>query len=101
MSLVVAVVVCLAWCTISFFVARIIKKWTPKILKVPVFLFIFALMIPLPIFDEIIGWQQFKVICEKNSEIKVATNARGREVYLMRSTSVEIPGNLIPIRLHE
>lgn len=43
---------------------------------------VFALLLPLVLIDEMVGKRQFEQLCQENSAIYVAPDAKGRTVYL-------------------
>ncbi len=56
-------------------------------------LLMLAVLLPLPLINEIVGKQQFDKLCEENNTIHVnRVTAVGRTVYLAESTDVEIKG---------
>jgi hypothetical protein len=66
--------------------------------RIPVALVIFAVLIPLPLIDELVGGRQFEQLCEENSAIKVdRATAVGRTVYFDEQPPVEINGTWVKV----
>jgi hypothetical protein len=59
--------------------------------------FIFALLLPLPLIDEIVGGWQFKRLCEANVVRVNKESARGRTVYLADVQDIGVPKTWIPM----
>ena len=63
-------------------------------------LMVFAVLLPLPALDEIVGGRQFEKLCKENSTIQVnRATAVGRTVYSTQQPSVEIKGTWVRITL--
>ncbi|MGB8598829.1 MAG: hypothetical protein WCD07_03220 [Burkholderiales bacterium] len=78
--------------------AKIADKLNPPWLRTPAALLLMAILIPLPVVDEIIGGWQFKALCEKN-DIKEAELVRAKGMTLS-SKSIgpeKVEGTLLKI----
>lgn len=61
---------------------------------------LFAVLLVLPLADEIVGGRQFAQLCKENSKIQVdRVNAAGKTVYLSDLPDIQIKGTWVPIRL--
>lgn len=59
---------------------------------------VFAVLLPLPLVDEIVGSRQFEQLCKENSTIQVdREKMKGRTVYLAEPPYVEIKGTWVRI----
>lgn len=58
---------------------------------------IFALLLPLPLIDEIVGGWQFKRLCEANAVRVNKETARGRTVYLAEIQDIAVLKTWTPI----
>ena len=66
--------------------------------RIPVGLLVFAVLLPLPLTDEIVGGRQFEQLCRENSTIQVdREKARGRTVYYAKTTDIEIEGTWVRV----
>jgi putative copper export protein len=59
---------------------------------------IFALLLPLPLIDEIVGGWQFNRLCEANVVRVNKETARGKTVYVSISSSIKLPATWINVR---
>jgi len=100
MSLLIVVVGLVIWIFISFFLARILTKWSVSRYKVPTIFILTIFIFILPAVDEIVGKYQFKSLCAENSKISVSENIEGRTVYLMKPPISNIEGYFLPITMH-
>lgn len=61
-------------------------------------LFLFAMLLPLPLVDEIVGKGQFERLCKANATIQMdRATATGKTVYLAKTASVEIKDTWVPV----
>ena len=61
---------------------------------------VFAVLLPLPLIDEIVGRQQFEQLCKVNSTIQVDRETAGeRTVYFVHQPDTEIKGTWVRIVL--
>ncbi len=68
--------------------------------RVPVALAVFAVVLPLPLVDELVGKRQFEQLCQENSTIQVdRASAAGRTVYLAKTDDMEIKGTWVRVVL--
>jgi hypothetical protein len=71
------------------------KVWWGKWLQV----LLVALLMPLPLIDEIVGAKQFAALCEKNVVQVNAGSARGRTVYREYAAEIPVKGTWVPVRV--
>jgi hypothetical protein len=78
--------------------AKMGDKLNPPWVRTPAALLLMAVLIPLPVADEIIGRFQFKALCEKNgiSEAKL-TKAKGMTLNYKSSPFVPIEGTILNV----
>jgi len=68
--------------------------------RVPIAIVVFAVLLPLPLIDEIVGGQQFKQLCKENSTIQVdRATASGRTVYFDPQQNVDVKGTWVRVVL--
>lgn len=70
--------------------------------RIPVGILVFAVLLPLPALDEIVGGRQFEKLCKENSTIQVdRVTAVGRTVYAAaaQTPDVEIKGTWVRVTL--
>jgi hypothetical protein len=73
---------------------RLPNKWRPAAT-----LLIFALLLPLPLLDEIVGSRQFAELCKRNDTVQVDRGrAKGKIVYLLDQSDTWVEGVALPIR---
>jgi hypothetical protein len=72
---------------------RLPKVWWGKWLQV----LLVAVLMPLPLIDEIVGGRQFAALCEKNVVKVNAGSARGRTVYLEYAVDLPVKGTWVPV----
>lgn len=83
------------WLTIYITKKLPIDTW-----RVPVALVLFAMLMPFPLIDEIVGKWQFEKLCKQNSTIHVDQNsALGKTVYFLPQPSQEIQGTWVRVVL--
>lgn len=93
--------IAVAWVVIAFYLALLIgskipKRWGGSWNASWVFL----LLLPMPLIDEIVGKREFERLCQENSTIKVdRETASGKTVYLADLPATQINGTWVPIRL--
>ncbi len=76
------------------------KKLPLSTWRVPVALAIFAVALPLPLVDELVGKRQFEQLCAENSTVHVdRATAVGRTVYFVPQPNVEVKGTWVRIVL--
>src|SRR4051812_36896606 len=80
-------------------VAYALTKWIKgAILRLMVCTISVALLLPLPVIDEILGKPQFEQLCRENSTIKLdREKALGKTVYLGSATDARIKDTWLPI----
>lgn len=87
------------WLAIVIWLSKIITKKLPTTWwRIPVGLVIFAVLLPLPLIDEIVGGRQFERLCKENSTIQVdRATAVGKTVYLAQTPDLEIKGTWVRV----
>ena len=89
------------WIVIALFLALIVASKIPR--KVGGswnVIWIFSLLLPAPLIDEIVGKRQFERLCKENSTIQIdRTKSKGRTVYLAETTNTSVPGTWMPITI--
>jgi len=86
-------------CLAGWLSTRITRKLPDSPRRYFIRLVLFAVLLPLPLIDEIIGKWQFERLCQENSTVYIAPDAKGRTVYLADMLSDEVvKGALVPIR---
>ena len=74
------------------------KKWWGLAAKLSVA----ALLLPLPLIDEIVGGMQFAELCKQHDVIQVdRERAKGKTVYLLDQPSTWIENLAVPVRLQK
>lgn len=63
-------------------------------------LLIGALLLPLPLIDEVVGGVQFRRLCEKNVVHTSADSLRGRTVYLDYQSQTPVKGTWVRVWAH-
>lgn len=89
----------LLWLAIAISLSKFVTNKLPET-KWPghVRLIVFAILLPLPVIDEIVGGSQFRKLCQENSVIEVdRATAEGKTVYLVKSQDTEIRGKWVRI----
>lgn len=82
---------------LSKFIAKLLR---PTWWRIPVALLVIAVLLPLPLIDEIVGGRQFEQLCKANSTIQVdRAKAAGKTVYLAKTKDVEIEGTWVRVVL--
>lgn len=76
--------VLVAWLSVKIAKRLPVPKWRPL-----VGIILFAILLPFPFIDELIGKWQFERLCQENSTIYIAPDAKGRTVYLASGTPEE------------
>ncbi|MGB9151376.1 MAG: hypothetical protein WCB36_14150 [Burkholderiales bacterium] len=81
--------------------AKIGDKLNPPWLRTPAALLLMAILIPLPVVDEIIGGWQFRALCDKYAVQYIdEKNARDRKVvYVPRGNDQYAEGTAVRIRI--
>jgi hypothetical protein len=78
------------WIGLVFLVSVVITKRLPASKWRPlVGIVLFTLLLPMVFIDELIGKWQFERLCQENSTIYIAPDAKGRTVYLASGTPEE------------
>jgi|SRR6185369_4572617 len=84
----------------SWLSINITRKLTNATWRIPVAALIFAVLLPLPLIDEIVGGRQFEQLCRENSTIQVdRATAVGRTVYLAQADDLDIKGTWVRVVL--
>lgn len=93
--------VIMIWLAVVIRLSKIITNKLPETWwRNPVGLLVFAMLLPLPLIDEIVGGRQFEQLCKDNSVIQVdRATARGKTVYFDPQPDVEIKGTWVRIVL--
>jgi hypothetical protein len=101
MTLIFLVGLAAVWLAIVGCVSRISAKLVPSAeWRVPIAVFVFATLLPLPLIDEIVGGRQFEKLCRENSTIKVdPSKAMGKTVYLAEDRDIQTKGTWVRIVL--
>ena len=85
--------------------AKLVRLFTSGIKdlghRVVVALISYCVLLPLPLIDELLGKRQFERLCKENSTVQIDRAAVGKTIYLVRSDSIQLKGNWLPIRLQE
>ncbi len=89
------------WLAVVIWLSKFITKKLPETWwRIPVGIVVFAVLLPLPLVDEIVGGRQFEELCKENSTIQVdRVTAVGRTVYLADLPDVEVKGTWVRIVL--
>ncbi len=89
------------WLAVVIWLSKIITKKLPETWwRTPVGIVVFAVLLPLPLVDEIVGGRQFEQLCKGNSTIQVdRATAVGKTVYFDPQPSIEIKGTWVRIVL--
>ena len=88
------------WILFVCWLSDVFTKWLPTQWRIPVFIFLLAAFIPLPLIDEIVGGWQFKELCAANSQIQIdRAAAAGKTVYLSQTADAEINGTWVRVVL--
>ena len=89
------------WLTLVIWLRNVIAKQLPAAWwRAPMRLLIFAVLLPLPVLDEIVGGWQFKQLCKGNSTIQVdRATAVGKTVYFVPQANVEVKGTWVRVVL--
>ena len=99
----IALAVLAAWIWLVGQIAKLLtKRWQSQPFRRRVYvLMVFALILPLPVVDEIIGRYQFLALCEEGARPRYdEVKLRGRTVNLRKVPHPEVPGVLeIPNRV--
>lgn len=83
--------VVVAWLALVVWLSKVISRRAPVKWRATVAILIFAVLLPLPIVDEIVGGRQFKKLCNEHGSITVdRAKAIGRVVYLADVPDVEL-----------
>lgn len=92
MTGILLIAVTLAWLLIVIWLSKTIGKKLPLTwLRLLVGLLVFAVLLPLPLIDEIVGGRQFERLCKENSTIQVdRATAAGKTVYFAPEPPIEI-----------
>jgi len=89
-------------CLAGWLSTRITRKLPDSPRRYFIRLVLFAVLLPLPLIDEIIGKWQFERLCQENSTVYIAPDAKGRTVYLADMLSDEVvKGAWLPIRMQK
>ena len=93
--------VILLWLAFAIWLSKFITKKLPIAWwRIPVGILVFAVLLPLPALDEIVGGRQFEKLCKENSTIHVnRATAVGRTVYAAQTPDVEIKGTWVRVTL--
>lgn len=80
------------WLAVVIWLSKFLTRKLPiATWRIPVAMVIFAVLLPLPLIDEIVGGRQFEQLCKDNSTIQVdRAMARGKTVYFDPQPDVEI-----------
>ncbi len=89
------------WLAIVIWLSKFITKKLPEMWwRTPVGIVVFAVLLPLPLVDEIVGGRQFEQLCKDNSTIQVdRVTAVGKTVYFDPQPDVEIKGTWVRVVL--
>jgi hypothetical protein len=87
------------WIVLVAWLSKIVTTRIPSPLwRVPVGLLVFAVLLPLPVLDELVGGRQFERLCQENSTIQVnRATAVGRTVYLAKTPPLLVKGTWVPV----
>lgn len=101
MTGILLLLVAVAWVAFVIWLSKIITRKLPMpTWRIPAAMVIFAVLLPLPLIDEIVGGRQFEQLCKVNSTILVdRVTAVGRTVYLAQTPDVEIKGTWVRVVL--
>lgn len=80
------------WLAFCIWLSKAIAQKMPKaVLRIPIGVAVFVLLLLLPLLDEFIGSRQFEQLCKANSTIQVdRAAAAGKTVYLADMVDIEI-----------
>jgi hypothetical protein len=89
------------WLSVVIWLSKVSTEKLPKpTWRVPIAVMVFAVLLPLPLIDEIVGGGQFEQLCKENATIQVDRAAAiGKTVYLAKTPDVEIKGTWVRIVL--
>ena len=99
MSVLYLMLIALAWfALLSMLAYRITSRVKDAALRVLVAIVLIAVMLPLPLVDEIVGKRQFEQLCRDNATIKVdRVTAVGKTVYFVPQPRVDAAGTWVRI----
>ena len=91
------------WLTVVVWLSKIISIKVPNAsLRSPVGVLIFAVLLPLPLIDEIVGGRQFAELCKRHDAVQVdRERANGKTVYFLDQPDRWIENLAIPVRLQK
>ncbi|MDK9714642.1 MAG: hypothetical protein OEL86_11200 [Sulfuritalea sp.] len=87
------------WIALIVWLSKVIATRIPSARwRLPVGLLVFAVLVPLPVLDELVGGRQFERLCRENSTILVnRATAVGRTVYLAKTSPLLAKGTWVPV----
>ena len=93
----------LLWLTVCIYVAWQAPYWfAMRKLRWLVSVLVFALLLPLPLIDEIVGGWQFKKLCDVHNVIKIdKEKIRGSTIYYEPEPNVDLKNAWVSIRLQQ
>ncbi len=99
MTGILLLIVAAGWLAVVIWLTKIITNKLPAAWwRTPVVIGIFAVLLPLPLVDEIVGGRQFEQLCKENSTIQVdRATAVGKTVYLAKTPDVEIKNTWVRV----
>ena len=94
-------IVAVIWLAIVVWLSKIITRKLPMTTwRMPLAILICAVLLPLPLIDEIVGGRQFAQLCKDNSTIQVdRTTAVGKTVFFAPQSSIEVRGTWVRVVL--
>ena len=89
------------WLFVVYWLSKLaVRNLSKTRWRIPLRLLIFAVLLPSPLIDEIVGGRQFEHLCKENSTIQVdRATAVGKTVYLAEAPNVGIKGTWVRVVL--
>jgi hypothetical protein len=92
------IAVVLIWVIVAIWLARASGALVGNRVRRLVQVAVFAVLLPLPLIDEVIGGWQFRQLCKQHDTIQLdPITARGRTVYFAKDRPLEVPGTWTPV----
>lgn len=87
------------WIALVIWLSKIVATRIPAARwRVLIGLLVFAVLLPVPVLDELVGGRQFERLCQEHSTIQVnRTTAVGKTVYLAQTPPFVAEGTWVPV----
>lgn len=91
-----------AWAALSAWMSFRVGEWFDPTLRTAFKALVFAVLLPLPLLDEIVAQPQFTSLCRDMAVVTLHERAaRGRTVTLSSLPPEPVPGALVPVTLRK